>query len=77
MDLTPKFWFNIRGDAGGLGVGSIFSRNGLAGFGYRFTPAITGMLGYCAMYVDYKKSTSAVRYEDTFYGPIGGISYTF
>lgn len=77
VDLTKKFWFNLRGDVGGFGVGSDFSWNGLAFFGYRFTPALTGMLGYRAMYVDYKKSTSAVRYEETFYGPIGGISYVF
>ena len=77
VDLTKKLWFNLRGDVGGFGVGSDFSWNGLVGFGYRFTPAITGMLGYRAMYVDYKKSTSAVRYEETFYGPIGGISYVF
>jgi hypothetical protein len=77
VDLTKKLWFNVRGDVGGFGVGSDFSWNGVAFFGYRFTPAITGMLGYRAMYVDYKKSTSAVKYEETFYGPIGGVSYVF
>jgi hypothetical protein len=77
FDLTKKLWFNLRGDVGGFGVGSTFSWNGAGFFGYRFTPALTGMLGYRALYVDYKKSTSAVRYEETFYGPIGGISYTF
>jgi hypothetical protein len=77
VDLTKKLWFNLRGDVGGFGVGSHFSWNGLAGFGYRFTPALTGILGYRAMYVNYKRSTSAVRYEETFYGPIGGLSYSF
>jgi len=77
VDLTSKLWFNVRGDAGGFGVGSQFSWNTLAGFGYRFTPASTGMLGDRAMYIDYKKSTSAVRYEETFYGPIAGVSYTW
>jgi hypothetical protein len=77
VDLTRKLWFNLRGDVGGFGVGSDFSWNGVGIFGYRFTPAITGMLGYRAMYVNYKKSTSAVRYEETFYGPMAGVSYTF
>jgi hypothetical protein len=77
IDLTKKLWFNLRGDVGGFGVGSKFSWNSVGIFGYRFTPALTGMLGYRAMYIDYEKSTSAVRYEETFYGPIGGISYTF
>lgn len=77
IDLTRKLWFNLRGDVGGFGVGSSFSWNTLGFFGYRFTPAITGMLGYRAMYIDYKKSSARARYEETFYGPIAGVSYTF
>ncbi len=77
FDLTKKLWFNVRGDIGGFSVGSQFSWNGLAGFGYRFTPAITGMLGYRAMYIDYRKSSASAKYEETFYGPIAGVSYTW
>ena len=77
IDLTQKLWFNLRGDVGGFGVGSQFSWNTLGIFGYRFTPAITGMLGYRAMYIDYRKSSASTKYEETFYGPIAGVSYTF
>ncbi len=77
VDLTKQLWFFLRGDVGGFGVGSDFSWNGMALFGYQFTPKLTGMLGYRAMYVNYKKSSGSARYEETFYGPIAGVSYVF
>jgi hypothetical protein len=60
-DITEKLLFNIRGDVGGFGVGSDFSWNALAVFGYRFTDNITGLLGYRALYVDYKAGTSSIN----------------
>jgi hypothetical protein len=76
-DLSKKVMLNLRADIGGFGVGSDFTWNGLAAIGYRFTENITGLVGYRALYVDYKSGTSRARYEQTFYGPIMGLAFTF
>jgi hypothetical protein len=76
-DMTERLLFSIRGDVGGFGAGSDFSWNGLGYFGYRFTKNITALLGYRALYVDYKEGTSVVRYKATIHGPIGGLSFSF
>jgi hypothetical protein len=76
-DLTKKLVVNLRGDVGGFGVGSDISWNGVLTFGYRFTPSITAMLGYRLLYVDYKGGSSRARYEETMYGPMAGVAFTF
>jgi len=76
-DLTEKLIFNVRGDIGGFGVGSDFSWNGVALFGYRITPAITAGLGYRMLYLDYKPGTSHARYHMTMQGPMTGIAFVF
>jgi len=76
-DITEKIIFNLRGDIGGFGVGSDFSWNAQGIFGYRFTKDITGLLGYRALYVDYKTGTSSVRYNATIHGPVMGLSFAF
>ncbi len=75
-DLTGKVVLNLRGDIGGFGAGSDFSWNAAALFGYRFTPDITGFLGYRALYLDYKTSDSP-RFKITMQGPITGIVFAF
>lgn len=76
-DITERLSFNIRADVGGFGVGSDFSWNALGVFGYRFTKDITGLLGYRALYADYKAGTSSMRYNLTIHGPIMGLSFSF
>lgn len=76
-DITEKLIFNVRGDIGGFGVGSDFSWNALGLFGYRFTKNITGLIGYRALYVDYKAGTGSIRYNATIHGPITGLCFSF
>jgi len=76
-DVTERLLFNIQGDVGGFSVGSDFSWNALGVFGYRFTKDITGLIGYRALYVDYKTGTSSIRYNVTIHGPIMGLSFSF
>jgi hypothetical protein len=76
-DITERLLFNIRGDVGGFSVGSDFSWNALGVFGYRFTKDITGLLGYRALYVDYKAGTSSIRYNITIHGPIMALAFSF
>ena len=75
-DLTERVVMNLRGDIGGFGVGSDFSWNAAALFGYRFTPAITGFLGYRAIYLNYKTGDDP-RFNMTMQGPITGIEFKF
>lgn len=76
-DITERLLFSIRGDVGGFGVGSDFSWNALGVLGYRFTKSLTGLLGYRALYVDYKAGTSSMRYNMTIHGPTMGLSFSF
>ncbi len=76
-DLSKKVLVNLRGDIGGFGVGSDFTWNALALFGYRFNEHITGLIGYRALYVNYKAGTSRERFEETFYGPVLGLAFSF
>ncbi len=76
-DITEKVILNARADIGGFGVGSDFSWNALAVFGYRFTKDITGLIGYRALYVDYKAGTSSIRYNATIHGPVLGLCFSF
>ncbi len=76
-DFTEKLMVYLRGDIGGFSVGSDFSWNGAALFGYRITPAITALLGYRMLYCDYKAGTSRARYDITMQGPIAGIMFQF
>lgn len=77
IDLTDKFSFRLKGDIGGFGVGSDFTWNALAGFGYQFSKGVTALLGYRYLYMDYKTSTSSARYHITMQGPIGGVMFNF
>lgn len=75
-NLTEKVVLNLRGDIGGFGVASDFSWNAAALFGYRFTPGITGFVGYRALYLDYK-TVHSPRFNITMQGPITGIQFAF
>jgi hypothetical protein len=77
IDLSKKVMINLRGDIGGFGVGSDFTWNGLAAIGYRFNEYITGLVGYRALYVNYKSGTSRARFEETFHGPIIALAFGF
>jgi len=77
VDITKQLSFILRGDIGGFGVGSQISYNGFALFGYSFTPNFTALLGYRALYIDYKKSSSDFRAKETFQGPIAGLAIIF
>jgi len=78
-DLTEKLSLAVRGDIGGFGVGSQFTWNASAIFGYHFSPTISAWLGYRALGVDYE--TGSYHRKFTFdvimYGPIVGLGIQF
>jgi hypothetical protein len=78
-DLTKKLSLVLRGDIGGFGVGSEFTWNASAIFGYHFTPMISAWLGYKALGVDYETGSLHRKFEFdvTMFGPIMGLSIQF
>ncbi|HSJ02271.1 MAG TPA: outer membrane beta-barrel protein [Verrucomicrobium sp.] len=74
-DLGGKWYLQVMADIGGFGVESDLTWQALAGFGYRFTKHVNGLIGYRALSVDYDKD--GFKLDTTSYGPILGLSYTF
>jgi hypothetical protein len=79
VDLTEKLSLAVRGDIGGFGVGSQFSWNASAIFGYHFSPMISAWLGYKALGVDYETGSLHRKFEFdvTMFGPIMGLGIKF
>ncbi len=81
--FAPAMNLVLRGDIGGFGVGSNFSRQALAALNYDFcvrnNVTWSGMIGYRALYVDYSRGAGLTHYEYnmTKYGPMFGISARF
>jgi opacity protein-like surface antigen len=64
IDLTDKFSFLLRGDAGGFGMGdaSDLTWNILAGLDYRFSQRASVKLGYRFQGFDYETGSGAERF---------------
>ena len=62
-------------DAGGFGVGSDFTWQGLAGLEYAFTETFGASLGYRYMHIDYDQD--GFRYDMVNQGPYAGLSMHF
>jgi hypothetical protein len=79
VDLTKKLSLALRGDIGGFGVGSQFTWNASAIFGYHFSPMISAYLGYKALGVDYETGSlhRKFTFDVTMYGPIVGLGIQF
>ena len=78
-DLTPKLSLSLRGDIGGFGVGSDFSWNASAIFGYSFSEMISLYFGYRTLGVDYEDGSGPDKfaYDVTMSGPIVGLAFEF
>lgn len=78
-DLTQKLALVLRGDIGGFGVGSDFSWNASALFGYSFSEMISLWVGYRVLDVDYEdgSGTGKFAYDVTMSGPILGLAFRF
>ena len=54
LNLNKGFFINVKGDAGGFGVGSQLTYQTYAGIGKEFKKKYDVLLGYRYLYVDYK-----------------------
>ncbi|MDB5543264.1 MAG: hypothetical protein JWO64_413 [Hyphomicrobiales bacterium] len=82
-EIAPGQQFTLRGDIGGFGVGSRFSWQAIAAYGYDFAVhkgvTYSGVIGYRALYVDYSKGSGSSRYAFDIlqHGPVVGLSIRF
>ena len=81
--VSPGHEIFVRGDVGGFGVGSRFSWQAIAGYGFDFAVrngiTVSGVLDYKALYVDYAEGEGGRRYEFDMlqHGPVLGVSMRF
>ncbi len=81
--FTPRHEIALRGDIGGFGLGSQFTWQALAVYGYNWQldsgSRLTALLGFRALGVNYSSGSGAdtVGINEVLYGPIIGVSYRF
>lgn len=75
VQLGDRWFLQGMGDIGGFGAESDLTWQAVAGFGYKFTPRISGLLGYRAMGVDYDKGGFLM--DTVSHGPAAGLSFSF
>jgi len=78
-DITKNLVIALRGDIGGFGVGSHFTYNASAIFGYNFSPMVSAWLGYRILGINYEDGhgPDKFKYDVTMHGPIVGIGFRF
>ena len=81
--LAPRQDVMAQADIGGFGVGSQFSWQALATYGYEFGStggiAWSGVVGYRALYVDYTQGSGNTLFQTNLlqHGPLIGLSARF
>ncbi|MBF9197820.1 hypothetical protein I2H36_17415 [Microvirga sp. BT290] len=81
--MAPGHELFLRGDIGGLGVGSDFSWQAIGAYGFELGTyqgiTFSGVIGYRALSVDYAQGEGRRRYEFDMiqHGPILGLSMRF
>jgi hypothetical protein len=79
FDLSPKLDLAVSADFGGFGVGSDFTWNGWAMFGYQFRENRRLSFGYRILYQDFEtgSGTHRFKWDQTLHGPVAGIEISF
>jgi hypothetical protein len=81
--FTPRHEIMVRGDIGGFGLGSQFSWQAVAKYGYAWQldggQKLTALLGFRALAVNYSRGSgnTYLNINEVLYGPIVGLSYRF
>lgn len=73
--FTEKASLTYSGDIGGFGVGSDLTWQAFVGLGYRFTPGITGVVGYRGLGIDYQEDGFTL--DTVAHGPLIGLEIIF
>ena len=81
LDLSEKFTFSLRGDAGGFDIGSSSDLvwNLVAALGYELSDRTTLWLGYRHLDIDYDdgSGSSLFEYDVEMTGPVFGLAILF
>jgi hypothetical protein len=81
--FSPHQELTVRADIGGFGLGSQFSWQAIGVYSYAWEleggQKLAALLGFRALGVNYSSGagTDALSINETFYGPVFGISYRF
>jgi hypothetical protein len=79
--LSEKWTLVLRGDIGGLGIGSDFTLKTAAAFQYRFNRTFSLDLQYYGVWVDYENGASSsadyFKYDTVTHGLIVGLIIDF
>ncbi len=73
--LTPSWFLQFGGDIGGFGVASDLTWQAVAGIGYHFTPAVSALVGYRALAIDYDRN--GFKLDTISHGPAIALAITF
>jgi hypothetical protein len=78
-DIGGKWYFQLRGDLGGFGIGSDFSWQLQAYAGYRFTTLFQLSAGYRIIGIDYDEGAHAKRFifDMNEFGPLIRMGFNF
>jgi hypothetical protein len=78
-DIKEKWLFQLRGDIGGFGIGSDFTWQAQAYFGYRFSKLFQLTAGYRILSIDYEKSTRSEPFvfDIDEFGPVIRFGFNF
>jgi hypothetical protein len=79
VPLSASWSFNLRGDIGGLDVGSFFAWQGLASLRWQATPRFSLVAAYRHIEMDYEDGSGdgAFVYDMAMSGPALGFAFTF
>lgn len=61
--LSEKWWFGLRGDVGGFGVGSELTWQAYADIGFRVSHVVSILAGYHFLDIDFKSGTDVVTVD--------------
>jgi hypothetical protein len=77
--LSERWWFGLRGDAGGFGVGSELTWQAYADIGWRASDLVSIIVGYHALDIDYENDDrrQSAGLDLLISGPQLGVVFTF
>lgn len=79
VPASKRWWFGLRADVGGFGVGSELTWQAYADVGFRASGLISVLLGYHALDIDYETGSGLQTFnlDAAMSGPQLGVVFTF
>lgn len=76
---SERWWFDLRADVGGFGVGSELTWQAYADVGFRASDLVSVLIGYHVLDIDYESGSGLQTFDlnATMSGPQLGLVFTF